>query len=501
MSSLLERRRIPLLLGLLVFASLIFRLYISSECSLWYDEITSTRGQAEKPWGRVLAGPVREYPPLFFIISKLGLSLLGPTPLGIRLFSLFFGCVLLLAAYALSRELGLSEERSLLAVVALSLCPFFLRHAVEGRHYSMMMALLTLAATFALRLLKDPTRVGSLAGFAVSGSLGAGSHYFAVPYVCVLVGVVVLGWASARERPRLTPRQWAHVGVGLGVPTLVLLRLLWSAVALQRWYATKEQPAPAMNTDLARSILTSFSFLEHPVWAFGVQPALSLVGSWLLFRRLSGWARVVPLGLAFGPCLVAPFFSSGHFLAARYLAPSFVFYQLGAYVALFAAADRVAALHFAPAGYGRFPALLGRLLLALPLLLRLAQYPEGYRAGKEDYAGLQRYFRQELAHDTRLVVFTGIHGERLVLMQYPVGSPPVPLERFEPVAGIRRYLLAEFQVDDRERRSKLEALVERHFGLQPATFRALPLVPLPHSSLQEPVVARLLELPARKRRQ
>ena len=136
---------------------------------------------------------------------------------------------------------------------------------------------------------------------------------------------------------------------------------------------------PIFSSELLQDILHDFSFLTNEVWSVVLQPGLTLVGLVLLSRQLRGVARALPLGLGLAPCVAALFISGQHFIAARYLAPSAVFYHLGACVALFAAVDQIQLL----LARGKWPALLaphvGGLVLIGFLAARLQEYPRWIR--------------------------------------------------------------------------------------------------------------------------
>jgi uncharacterized membrane protein len=489
---MITARRGAFALAFLVLASLAFRLHVSHECSFWLDEAVTHRGVAER-WPVVLRGPSHEHPPLMYVLVKLAIGLLGAHETGLRAVSIFFGCALLLAAYELCLELGLTVVRALLVVATLALAPFFIRHGTEARHYALLATFVTLATTRALR---GPVRGRDIVGFAASALAAAFTHYFGLAYALALLATVALGIVPARKQ--LRPIGWvARIGLLLGVLALLGVVAV-RALAVGRKFESGPVVAKAgilLNTDLLRDIASEYSFLAFEGWPLAIEAALALVGLVLLSGRLHGAARLLPLGIGVAPCLAAMFLSSTHFVAARYLVPSGIFYHLGACVALFAAIDGLRSLLARGARAQRFAPLVAGLSLTAVFAARLREFPNGFGIGADDYRGLQRYFVSQLAKDTRLVAFYGSFGQLLFGKEYRLGSAPIWLERFRPVRGIDRYLVAEIHVTDAERRADFEALVERQFGLSREAWRSLPLVPLPPSRYQPAVAARLLELP------
>jgi hypothetical protein len=493
-------RRGALALMLIVLASLTFRMHMSRECSLWLDEV-STHSDTRKSWPRVLQGPSPEHPPLMYVLVKYARSVFGESETAVRSVSLFFGCVLLVALHELCLALGLTVKRALLVTATFALTPFFIRHATEARQYAILSAFATLSATFVLRVLRGPPRTRDLVGFVVSALAAAWTHYFGLAYACALLGALVLGivpvWKSSRLLQRL-------LTAGLLVGLFVLLGFVAArAAALGTHYATSTTGSAetfALNTSLLAEIAVEFSFMTGRASSFAIEPLLAFVGFALLSWRLRGAARLLPFGIGVVPCAAALFISSRHFVAARYLAPSAVFYHLGACVALFAALDRGRAALAQRAHSGLLSPVLGGLVFAGLLGARLREFPNGFHVGTDYYRGLQHYFVEHLAQDTRLVAYYGHFGQILFGKEYRLGSPPISLEKFRRVRGIDRYLVVEIHIAE-DRRADFESLIERQFGLSPEAWRALPLAPLPRSSYQPAVVARLVQIPSKRVRQ
>jgi hypothetical protein len=503
---MLTARRGALALIVIILSSLAFRVHVSTECSFWLDEVV-THLDVLKPWPAVFDGPSRAHPPLMYVVVKSVIEIIGESETRLRLVSLFFGCVLLAATHELGLALGLKVGPSLLAVATLALTPFFIQHATEARHYAMVAALTTLATTRALRWLSGPRpRMRDLIGFAATALAAAYTHYFGVAYALALLGCVVIGIAPAWKQARPW-RRAAMIGI-LVVLLVALCSVAVRAAAVGRSYAGDAQSKPLLDANFLLKTFGNFALMRSETWALAIELPLALLGLVLLTWRLRGVARLLPLGIGIAPVVAALFISSRHFVAVRYLAPSLVFYHLGAWIAVLTAFDRVRIALASRARWGPFASLPAGVALAAVLAARLREYPEGFGAGGDDYRGLQRYFVSKLAKDTRLVTYVGSAGELLMGKEYSVGSRPIRLERFRPVKGIDRYLVIEVHVES-SRRPALEKLIRRQLGVSAQRWRSLPLVPLPHSIYQSPVSARLVDVsseagspsPPRKRHQ
>ncbi len=488
--SALRRRPQPSALAVLVLVSLAFRVYVSHACSLWLDE-DYTHVEIDRGWPTVLAGPEPAHPPLFFVLTKLAVMPFGYSETALRATSLASGCVLLVAVYWLCLELELTAWRSLAVVALLGITPFFMNQAIEARMYALYSALAALAVVCMLRLLREPARLGYLTGFAVCVGGMAATHYFGLAYAFALLGALAVGMIPKWREVELTPRRAIRVGLVLAALLGVLAAVLLRAVALASYYSrAKRGGGSGPWPELLEQILSDFSFVGSSAAAAKVELALAAAGLVLLARSLRGIARIVPLALAFCPCIGALFITSGHFVAPRYVVPSWIFFHVGACVALFAMGDavrRLLATRASPVGL-----LVACALVLTPVAWRLAEYPANWGAGESDYRGLERYFMRHLAWNTALVTFPGAAGVRMMQREYPVNPRPIELEHFKRVPGIDRYLVAEIHVRSDARRAELEHLVRRYFGLLPAAWRDVPLLDLPGTTFQPPVQARLL---------
>ncbi|HTQ04996.1 MAG TPA: glycosyltransferase family 39 protein [Polyangiaceae bacterium] len=483
----LVRNPHALLLACVVVASLVLRVYVANRCSFWLDEVW-TRHDSSAPWPELLRGPSREHPPLLYVLVRLTMDVFGTSDLAVRGVSLFFGCVLLVAVYLLCLELTFSETEALVTVVAVAVAPFFIRHATEARQYALVSACTTLEFVFVLRLLRNPGNFRAFVGMALSAAAAAATHYFGLAYACALIGALAVGtfphWRAQLVPSRLRSR-WAAVSLALA---LALAAVAFRAVWLALFYRTHSVgPHPH---DLPDSILRAFAFFQTRPRGNVVQACVAALGLAVLGFRLRGIARVLPFAVAFPPIGVALLISSGHAVAPRYLAPSWVLYQIGSCAALLAVWRLIRGGNKLWERAAR--AVVASPIVLVPLAARLAEYPTGFNAGTDYYAGLQSFFANGRGRGTALVVFPLFPGKFIVGEGYPVNAPLIALDEFKEIPGVTRYLVAEFERSSQT--PQLEALLQEHFHLSPRRWRALPVVRLAHTQFQRPVKARLLRL-------
>jgi hypothetical protein len=474
-------------LAAIVIASLAFRVYVSNHCSLWLDEVWTVH-DTEVSWLDLLRGASREHPPLMYWFVRASMALFGTSELALRVPSLLFGCGLLVAVYFLCLELELRPPGALVVVAWLAISPFFVRHATEARHYAMFPALTVLATLFTLRLLRRPDDFGAFVGFAVSAAAAAATQYFGLAYAAALLGVLAWQRFFSWRRGEFSWRISRRVAVVGGLCAAVYLIIVVQAFGLAHFYAHHRIGPRTGRLDLG--LLSEFSFLHQSPLATKIEPFVAAAGLVILGVRLRGIARVVPFALAFAPCAAVFLISSGHRVMPRYVAPSFVFYQLGAAVFVVELAGFIAGHASGFAVWRVLRALPAALVLLLPFVVRLREYPAGYGAGLDFYTGLQNYLKWH--DDTALVVYPKFPGEFIVRNGYPVNVPLQTLEDFKPIPGVHHYLVAEFERPSMRRDFGDE--LAHHFGMSRRRLRALRPLPLPRTQFQPAVHARLLTI-------
>jgi uncharacterized membrane protein len=197
------------------------RLSTAQRYSLWYDEAISYHA-AMLSLPLILNNAVQSsHPPLYYLLLHFWLPLWPDHDLFLRLFSVFWGMMLLPALYWLALELLGDRRLALLAVVLAVFSPFHILYSIELRMYTQLMSLVTLAAGAYLR----GRRTGKPGWWLLFGiaSLGAlYTHLFAAFFLLAVGAHALLRW---RERRNL----WLTISVGLG---LIILFSPWLSVVV-----------------------------------------------------------------------------------------------------------------------------------------------------------------------------------------------------------------------------------------------------------------------------
>jgi 4-amino-4-deoxy-L-arabinose transferase-like glycosyltransferase len=194
----------------------------------WDEGLTAERAREMLVTGdwltpRFQGRPDFQKPPLYYWLTAVGLRVLGPDELPVRLWSALLGVGVLGCADRLARAAAGSPRAGHLAVLLLATNPHWVNRTREGLLDSGLM--LGLLGT-AFVLLHRTDRAGAplaAGGLAALGALVKG------PFV--LLGFLVPAWEFTVVRPR--PGWWRPIPGALGV--LAVLALPWYAAQVARW--------------------------------------------------------------------------------------------------------------------------------------------------------------------------------------------------------------------------------------------------------------------------
>jgi mannosyltransferase len=132
MQTMLRYNLIPVL-GI----SFALRLVAAGDRALWYDEAFSAL-LSERSWSQIIQGTAADtHPPLYYLMLNLWISLVGSTPLALRMLNILLSMVLIALVGVLAMRL--IGKRAVAPAMLLTGCaPFLLYHAQELRMYTLL---------------------------------------------------------------------------------------------------------------------------------------------------------------------------------------------------------------------------------------------------------------------------------------------------------------------------------------------------------------------------
>jgi hypothetical protein len=217
------------------FLGLALRLSQLDADSLWVDEI------ATATWAQLDPRPImsRTYAdnlPLTYMVTRLGIVLLGDSDFALRLPPALLGSLSILLAYRVG-ELLWTRTEGLWGAFLIALSAYHVQYSQEVRHYALMLFLALLGLIFLLQALRQG-RVALWIGFGLCTVLSLYNHYFSFLFlpaeVILAAWVIAEGWLAQRseethsahvaeDRPSSPP---ARQGVML-LATLATVALLY----------------------------------------------------------------------------------------------------------------------------------------------------------------------------------------------------------------------------------------------------------------------------------
>jgi len=277
------------LLAAIIAVGLFLRCFNINQ-SLWWDEIWSTIEYARaSSWWYTISqlGFYFNNHPLYSIVCRISIAVLGLSELSVRLPSLVMGVASLPVLYILARPLTGSVP-ALLGAFLLSISAFHIDHSSEARGYAGMMLFGLLATLFFFKALKNGT-VRNWLVFILCTFLGFYFHVYMaqVPFVQVVCCLLLLvEQALRRDQIRfMYDGALKHLVLALAVGALVtlaayapMLRFFIANAAKVSFFSVDRLPFVA---EMYETVLPGFSTLPGML----LYSVLTLCGLLYLRRR------------------------------------------------------------------------------------------------------------------------------------------------------------------------------------------------------------------------
>jgi len=146
----------PILLLILVLVVVTgFELSILTKMALWHDESFSALLTTYSLKEMIYRTGLDVHPPFYYILLKGWSGLLGDSLFSLRLFSVFFGILAVLAVYYLVKEVFRDKWLALFSSVLVALNSFFIQFIMEARMFTLGIFLVTISSLFLLKALKS----------------------------------------------------------------------------------------------------------------------------------------------------------------------------------------------------------------------------------------------------------------------------------------------------------------------------------------------------------
>ena len=238
--------RILLVLG--IGAILVFQFMNLTTASIWHDEAFSAL-LVEYEFSEMISRISADvHPPLYYVMLKSWTDFTGNSVFMLRLFSLIFGLLTVVATYLLAKEIFQKKLIATLASLILLFGSFQIQYNIEARMYTLATFFLIVSSFLLLRALKEKGMLWWV-GYAVIAVAAIYTHYYTA-FGIIAQFLFVLYWIFRDEGFHLP--SWLHnpdtKASFLSYLLITVLFLPWFPTFLKQLSQVQENFwIPAMN--------------------------------------------------------------------------------------------------------------------------------------------------------------------------------------------------------------------------------------------------------------
>ena len=143
-----NKNLILLFLALLVITA--YEISILTDMALWHDEAFSGLLPQYNLKEMIYRIGLDVHPPLYYLLLKGWVMILGNTLFTLRLFSVFFGVLTVIVLYLFLKEVFKDQKLALFSSILLAFNSFFIQFVIEARMFTLGIFLVVLSSFFLL---------------------------------------------------------------------------------------------------------------------------------------------------------------------------------------------------------------------------------------------------------------------------------------------------------------------------------------------------------------
>ena len=214
------------ILGIILMFAFVLRLYQLSKASLWMDELFSVALRAQLPISEVVDLTQEDHPPLYYAVLHYWLQFMGTSTFAIRLLSVLFGVLSILAIYLVGRRL-FGTKVGMYSAVFMAISSMHLNYSRDARMYAMFMCFGFFSLYYFIRMLDGDRSVRTTVGYTLMTTLMVYTHLYALFAVLAQNIYAVTIFPRTDSRNSMSLSEWIPIQILLGILTFPWL---WSLV-------------------------------------------------------------------------------------------------------------------------------------------------------------------------------------------------------------------------------------------------------------------------------
>ncbi len=240
-----KRLSIPLLLLGIIFVGLGLRLYCLTKDDIWYDEsVTIMEAKMTLPdMVRFTLGTidVTNFPPVYFILMKGWIDLFGDSPAAVRMSSVLFGVLTIVAIFGIGKLL-FNEKYGLVVALLMAVSPFDIYYSQETRAYALQVLLLCISVYFFIQaLLEDKKNLWLLYGIIQLFAIYV--HFFSTfIWFSLIFFHAIYAWRKSFSLNQILKHSLGHGIVLIGLFPILIIRITHYFPKLISWVPPFEVP-------------------------------------------------------------------------------------------------------------------------------------------------------------------------------------------------------------------------------------------------------------------
>jgi mannosyltransferase len=185
-----------ILLLLIVLLAFALRVYRLDAQSIWYDEGLSLYLAQLPPDQTIALSATTDHPPLHALLLGGWIRVAGDSDFSDRFPSAFFGVLIVALTYRVGRFFG--ERAGLIAACLISIAPFPVYYSQEARGYTLLTALILVAAIAFIRLWSGEQKRWVWISYAAAMAAALYTHYFAAFAWAAFNAAWLVSWVVKR---------------------------------------------------------------------------------------------------------------------------------------------------------------------------------------------------------------------------------------------------------------------------------------------------------------